>query len=120
MIHHRLEFKVAGIKKSLQNNRLLKRLIPLVIGLVALLWFLFRVIPKPQRAAYPCMKVAYPLMSGLVIWLSGITGISASARILMKSIRGKKYFIAFGTLLMLMVVSIIFFVYHSGPGVCQR
>lgn len=114
MIHHKLEFKVAGIKKSLQNNRLMKRLIPLSIGLVALLWFLFRVIPKPQRATYPCMKVAYPLMSGLVIWLLGITGISASAKILIKNIRSKKYIIAFGSLLMLTVVSIIFFIYHSG------
>ena len=119
MIHRKLEFKVAGINKVFKDHRFLKRILPLVLGLVALFWFLIRVIPKPQRASYPCMKVAYPLMSGLVIWLSGITGISASARILMKSIRSKKYLLAFGTLLMLMVVSIIFFAYHSGITLCQ-
>jgi hypothetical protein len=113
MIHHKLESKVAGINKVFKNHRFLKRILPLVLGLVALLWFLIRVIPKPQRATYPCMKVAYPLMSGLVIWLLGITGISASAKILIKNIRNKKYLVAFGTLLMLTVVSIIFFVYHS-------
>ena len=114
MIHHKLESKVAGINKVFKNHRFLKRILPLVLGLVALFWFLIRVIPKPQRATYPCMKVAYPLMSGLVIWLAGITGISASAKILIKNIRSKKYLVAFGTLLMLMVVSIVFFVYHSG------
>ena len=114
MIHHKLESKVDCINKVFKNHRFLKRTLPLVLGLVALFWFLIRVIPKPQRATYPCMKVAYPLMSGLVIWLLGITGISASAKILIKNIRSKKYLVAFGTLIMLTVVSIIFFVYQSG------
>lgn len=114
MIHHKLGFKVAGIVKVFNNHRFLKKTLPLFLGLVALFWFLIRVIPKPQRAAYPCMKVAYPLMSGLVIWLLGITGISASARIVIKQIRSKKYFIAFSALLMFALVSSVFLVYHSG------
>ena len=40
-------------------------------GLLALLWFLIRVIPKPSRATYPCQRVAFPLASGFVIWLAG-------------------------------------------------
>ena len=42
-----------------------------VIGLVSLIWFLVRVIPKPNRAAYPCQRAAFPLASGFVIWLIG-------------------------------------------------
>jgi hypothetical protein len=114
MIHHKLESKVAGIIKVFKNHRFLKRILPLVLGVVALLWFLVRVIPKPQRATYPCMKVAYPLMSGLVVWLLGITGISASAKLLIKNIRSKKYLFAFGTLLIFAVVSFIFIMHHSG------
>jgi len=34
-----------------------------VTGLTALIWFLVRVIPKPSRVTYPCMKVAAPLAS---------------------------------------------------------
>jgi hypothetical protein len=30
------------------------------LGFGSLLWFLVRVIPKPGRAAYPCMRVAAP------------------------------------------------------------
>jgi hypothetical protein len=114
MIHHKLELKVAGINKILKDHRFFKRLLPLILGLIALFWFLIRVIPKPQRASYPCMKVAYPLMSGLVIWLSGITGMSAAAKLLIRNIRSKKYLLAFGALLMLTVVSVMFFAYHSG------
>ncbi|MCK4887357.1 MAG: DUF362 domain-containing protein [Planctomycetes bacterium] len=44
------------------------------IGLVSLIWFLIRVIPKPSRATYPCQKVVFPLASGFVIWLTGILG----------------------------------------------
>ncbi len=40
-------------------------------GLLALIWFLIRVIPKPSRATYPCQRAAFPLASGFVIWLAG-------------------------------------------------
>jgi hypothetical protein len=52
-------------------------LIP-IIGLVSLIWFLVRVIPKPSRAAYPCQQAAAPLASGFVVWLIAVFG-SASA-----------------------------------------
>jgi hypothetical protein len=44
------------------------------IGLLSLIWFLVRVVPKPSRAAYPCQRVAAPLASGFVVWLLGLTG----------------------------------------------
>jgi len=43
-------------------------------GLVALVWFLIRVVPKPSRAAYPCQRVAMPLASGFVTWLVVLVG----------------------------------------------
>jgi len=45
-----------------------------VAGLVSMIWFLLRVIPKPSRALYPCQRVAMPLASGFVAWLIGIAG----------------------------------------------
>ena len=50
------------------------RLLFPLMGLLALVWFLLRVIPKPSRAAYPCQQVAMPLAGGFVVWLVGITG----------------------------------------------
>ncbi len=40
-----------------------------VIGLASTLWFLIRVVPKPSRAGYPCMKVAAPLASTFAVYL---------------------------------------------------
>ena len=50
------------------------RWIFLLTGLVSLVWFLVRVIPKPSRATYPCQRMAAPLASGFVAWLLGIVG----------------------------------------------
>jgi len=45
-----------------------------IIGIASTLWFLVRVIPKPSRAGYPCMRAAAPFMSGFVIYLLSVTG----------------------------------------------
>jgi len=41
-------------------------------GLLALVWFLIRVIPKPSRAAYPCQQAAFPVASAFVVWLVSV------------------------------------------------
>jgi len=43
-----------------------------LLGFLALIWFLLRVIPKPSRAAYPCQRAAFPLASAFVLWIVGI------------------------------------------------
>jgi len=51
-----------------------------VAGIIAIIWFLIRVAPNPQRARYPCQQVALSisfgyiafwgiLFTGLVVWL---------------------------------------------------
>ncbi len=39
-----------------------------LFGAGSLIWFLIRVIPKPSRATYPCMRASYPLMSAFVAY----------------------------------------------------
>lgn len=58
--------------KNFKHYRLLKNLILPLLGLASLIWFLIRVIPKPTRASYPCMKTAAPLASGFVIYVIGL------------------------------------------------
>jgi hypothetical protein len=50
------------------------KIVFILISVLATIWFLFRVIPKPSRALYPCMQVAAPIMSGFVIWVLSFTG----------------------------------------------
>jgi len=65
------------------------------VGLVSLLWFLIRVIPKPSRAAYPCQRAAFPLASGFVVWLTGII-VSSLAYRKAKRLAGRARYVAAG------------------------
>jgi len=65
--------KTGKIIKPKNHFRWLRWLFP-IWGLLALLWFLIRVIPKPSRASYPCQQAAFPLASAFVIWLMGLLG----------------------------------------------
>ena len=50
------------------------------MGIISTIWFLIRVIPKPSRASYPCMQVAAPFMSGFVVYLLSLGGITFALR----------------------------------------
>jgi hypothetical protein len=50
------------------------------LGVFSTLWFMIRVIPKPSRAAYPCMQASYPIMSGFIVWLLSMTGVTFALR----------------------------------------
>jgi hypothetical protein len=85
-------------------KKILKRIMFPLIGFMSLLWFLVRVIPKPSRAAYPCMKAAAPLASGFIVYLAGI------AASLFTFKKARMHFhrsgILIGTCLVLLAVSI--------------
>ncbi len=53
-------------------------------GMMALIWFLVRVVPKPTRAAYPCQRMAAPVASSFVLWTIGTV---ASMSVFRKSSR---------------------------------
>jgi hypothetical protein len=40
------------------------------IGLAAMVWILIRVIPKPSRLTYPCVRTAMPIASGFIGYLA--------------------------------------------------
>lgn len=74
----------------------------LIIGLSATLWFLFRVIPKPSRARYPCMQAAAPLMSSFVIYLLAISASMYSFKKFKQAFQKSSYLI--GTIFLLLVI----------------
>lgn len=65
---------IKNILIFLRRIKVPSRIVLIVISILATIWFLIRVIPKPSRAAYPCMQVVAPLMSGFIIWLMALTG----------------------------------------------
>jgi hypothetical protein len=75
----------------------------IIIGLASLIWLLIRVLPKPSRLTYPCMKVAMPLAFS---FLARLTSMSAKVLLFRKSIasfRALKYKYA----LLFLVIAIV-------------
>ncbi len=58
---------------SFRKPRLFTIIPFIIIGLVSLIWLLIRVIPKPSRITYPCMKVAMPLAFSFLAYLASMT-----------------------------------------------
>ena len=73
--------------------RWIRLLLP-VTGVLALVWFLVRVIPKPSRAIYPCQRVAAPLAGGLMAWLVGAVGSTLAYRKARLLLRRSRYVVA--------------------------
>ena len=63
-----------GVKQLTGLSRLL---FPL-IGIAAMVWILFRVVPKPSRLSYPCVRTAMPIASGFIGYLA-MLGLSTIA-----------------------------------------
>ena len=83
-------------------------------GIISTAWFLLRVIPKPSRATYPCMRAAAPVMSGFVIYLLSLTGSVAALRKAKAYILRSRYI--YGILFALVAFAGLLFVSSRGTG----
>ena len=63
-----------GESRNHTHRAIVPRLPFVLMGFSALLWVLVRVVPRPSRASYPCMRVSMPLATGFIVWLSGLFG----------------------------------------------
>jgi hypothetical protein len=102
------KFSVAFVTlmKKFTSSKFSMKAIFLFMGISSTLWFLIRVIPKPQRANYPCMKAAAPIMSGFITYLLTLGGIVLFFKKAINRFNKAKYFsavfsiiIAFGLVL---------------------
>ncbi len=92
------------------RGRWIRWLFP-ITGLIALLWFLIRVVPKPSRATYPCQRTAMPLASGFVVWLLGLVGSVTVFKKARRLLRESRTAWAWGCLLVAVVSGIVSLTY---------
>lgn len=90
----KLRGKLSQIRDWLKGKHMPPKLLFVLMGIISTIWFLYRVIPKPSRATYPCMQVAAPLMSGFVLFLLSIGGITFAFRKIRENLLLHKYWVA--------------------------
>lgn len=85
--------KTGRIRGIRQDTIFHKILFPL-IGLVALVWVIFRVVPKPSRVSYPCQQAAIPVAVGFIAWLAATSFGVMFIRFAQKYFSRKRLFIS--------------------------
>ncbi len=94
MTHPKFESSFRKVRNFLKRIRVPGTLVFIIMGILSTVWFLARVIPKPQRAAYPCMRAAFPVMTGFIVWLISVTGSITAFRFARKNSKNRKYIVA--------------------------
>jgi len=90
----KLKGKLSRIRDWMKKHNVPPVILFFLLGIISTLWFLIRVIPKPSRASYPCMQVAAPFMSGFVVYLISLGGITLALRKAKKSLYSARYWAA--------------------------
>ena len=89
-----VRFKMGTHPGGRRKHRWLMWAFP-ITGLLSLIWFLIRVVPKPSRATYPCQRVALPLAWGFLAWLLGLAGSAMAFRKAKFSFSRRRYLLGF-------------------------
>lgn len=101
------DFQNHQVKFPARKRNLRFRIAFVLFGILSTIWFLIRVIPKPSRATYPCMKAAAPFMSSFIIYILSITGSAFAFQKFKKKLTGAKYFAAFSFLVVAFVMLLV-------------
>jgi hypothetical protein len=110
--------KSGRIRKITSPGGFYNLLIP-IVGLVALIWIIVRVVPKPSRASYPCVQAATPFASGFIIYLLSLGGMVVMFR---KGVAGfkKARYIAGSMAIVASLVLLVVFNWNSAQQAYSR
>ena len=98
----------------MKDRHLRPKWIFIITGIISTIWFLIRVIPKPSRAAYPCMRLAAPVMSGFVVYLLTLGGMAVFIRKARRNFSRERY-VSAGSLLFAALVALFIFIGQHTP-----
>lgn len=99
--------------KDLNKSNFIYKSLFFILGILSLVWFLIRVIPKPQRAYYPCMRATLPLASSFVIYLISLAGVVLFFRKALNSFRENRFRLGFLILIISTTITVLTLVQNS-------
>lgn len=86
-----------------------------IFGIASTAWFLIRVLPKPSRAGYPCMRAAAPFASAFVLYLISLTSSVFFIKRSGNYLKLGKIRLATISLVLGLGASIVAFIYRDSP-----
>ncbi len=104
---YKLRGKLSTIRDWMNKHHFPPKLLFFLMGIISTIWFLIRVIPKPSRVGYPCMQVAAPFMSGFIVYIISLGGITLALRKARQNILRARYVAAGSFVLIALTVLVI-------------
>jgi hypothetical protein len=108
-----------GLNFKPKNKLISTKAAFILAGILSTVWFLLRVIPKPQRAMYPCMRAAAPIMSSFVIWTLSVLGMMVAFK-KAKSNLAKSRFVFTALFAVAFLLSAIFVLSQNGETIYAK
>ena len=99
-------------KKWFMERKTTTRIGFIFLGIISTVWFLLRVIPKPSRANYPCMRIAAPFASAFVLYIAGIATSVFAVKKIRTSFRNSHYLVGTGFIILLLF-AFLFSMFHG-------
>jgi len=107
-----MENLIHRLKKAANKKKAFKFYF-IIVGILSTLWFLIRVIPKPSRATYPCMRAAAPIMSSFIIYLLSLSGSVMAFKIFGQKIKKLQFYSAIVFFAIGLGLGIVLFIHQS-------
>jgi hypothetical protein len=107
-----LKGKLSKMRDWMKDHHFPPRIVFFLMGIISTIWFLIRVIPKPSRATYPCLQVAAPIMSGFIVYLISLGGITIALRKARQNLLRARY-IAAGSFILVAITGLIISLTHG-------
>lgn len=106
--------------KAKISRPVIGKIVFFALGISSTLWFLSRVITKPQRASYPCMRAAAPFMSAFVIYLISLAGSVMAFKKAFSHFRNLKFRYAAAFLILGITSTVFFFIRQSEDALASK
>lgn len=100
VINRILKSVIKFCPKSGRPVKVINKLFLPVFGVLSIIWIILRVLPKPDRVTYPCMKVAIPFASSLIIYFGSLLSSIVILKNAFRNLR-KGNILAFSTLVVI-------------------
>lgn len=97
--------RIVGLKRK----GIFYRLFFPVFGLVSLIWFIVRVLPKPDRINYPCQQVAAPVAFTFLSSVAAYVALYFTISNFQKFFRQHRYILAFSIVFFGLIISAVFY-----------
>jgi uncharacterized protein (DUF362 family) len=84
-------FKKKGKISIVKKPEGIHKILFIIVGTVSLLWLLIRVIPKPSRVRYPCVKATMPIAYSFIAYLISLSGSVMFFRKAISTVRARQF-----------------------------